>query len=379
MRAGLFLEGMSRRHAVSVVVVPVFGAAPPDYGFVGGLATACLTLELRDPADRHTWPSVLLGTAAGRRRARELYPLPSICRQPSGRSDTDLRRLTPGARLVHVMRSYLMPWVDFVLDDDTRPPVTLDLDELDSGVQGQLGFLDEATRFARLERYYLSRVDRVYAASSIDVGILRDDYGVRCVSTIVNAGRPPVRTEPVEEQYDLLFVGTLSYPPNVDAVRWLCQEIRPLLEPVTIAIVGSNPGPEVRGFAELPGVTVVGDVPEVTPWYLGSRVAVAPLRVAGGSSTKIVEALAHGRPVVATGVAAGGLAVGEDHGILQAATAEEFAAACRWLLDDAPSAARIAAAGRRQVPMAGDVAGDIDLLTRAVIESRPGRVGRRGA
>jgi glycosyltransferase involved in cell wall biosynthesis len=370
MRAGLFLEGMSRRHAVTVVVVPVFGTPPPDGGFVAGLATSCVTLELMNPGDGRTWPSVLLATAAGRRRALEIYPLPSLCRRPSAESYSDLRRLAAGASLVHVTRSYLAPCLDFVLDGDARPPITLDLDELDSGVYRQLGSEQETSRFERLERHYLPCFDRVYTASEEDARMVSEDFGVRGVSTIVNAVHAPPRTEPVEEQYDLLFVGTLSYNPNIDAVRWLCEDIRPLLGPVTIAIVGSDPGPEVCRLAELPGVTVAADVPDVTAWYLSSRVAIAPLRVGGGSSTKIAEALAHGRPVVATGVGASGFAVGEDHGVLVAGTAMEFAAACRRMLNDAPAASRIGAAGRRRVVMAEHVAEKIDRLTRSAIEGR---------
>ena len=370
MRAGLFLEGMSARHAVTVVVVPVFGTPPPDGGFVAGLAASCVTLELMQPPEGRMWPSVLLATAAGRRRARETYPLPSLCRRPSAEGERGLRSLAAGASLIHVMRSYLAPCLDFVLDDDARPPITLDLDELDSGVYRRLGAQQEASRFERLERHYLPSFDRVYTASEEDARIVREDFGAGHVSTIVNAVRAPPRTEPVAEEYDLLFVGTLSYDPNIDAVRWLCEDIRPLLEPVTIAIVGSDPAPEVRRLAELPGVTVAADVPEVTPWYLSSRVAVAPLRVAGGTSTKIAEALAHGRPVVATGAGASGLAVGEDHGVLVAGTAMEFAAACRRLLRDARAASRIGAAGRSEAVRAERIAEKIDRLTRSAIVGR---------
>jgi glycosyltransferase involved in cell wall biosynthesis len=200
--------------------------------------------------------------------------------------------------------------------------------------------------------------------------MVRERYGARRVTTVANAAWPPRPTEAVERDYDLVFVGNLSYQPNIDAARWLCEEIRPLLGGVTIAIVGSQPRSEVGALAELPGVTVAPDVPEVAPWYARSRVAVAPLRVGGGTRIKILEALAHERPVVATPLGAAGLEVGEDYGVLIAATAEDFAASCRRLLADASATTRIAAAGSRQVRTAEQIAGEVDLLTSAVLEDR---------
>jgi glycosyltransferase involved in cell wall biosynthesis len=369
IRAGVFLEGMARRHSVNVVVVPVFGA-PRDGEFVSRLAETLTTLDLSDPVDDSAWPSILLGTPAGRQRAHEIYPLPGICPRPSARGRAELRSLMTGASLVHVMRTYLAPCTDLLLDRQSRPPITLDLDELDSDVQRQLGRDEQAARFERLERYYTPRFDHVYTASSTDARVVRRRYGARRVTPVVNAARAPTVTDPAEPDHDLLFVGNLSYEPNIDAARWLCEQILPLLGPVTIAIVGSHPSREVLALGELPGVTVAGDVAEVTPWYLKSRIAVAPLRIGGGTRTKIVEALAHERPVIATKLGASGLAHGEGHGVLTAGTASDFAAACRRLLDDPSAAARIAAAGRRHVRLAEHTADDIDRLTRRAVAKR---------
>jgi len=378
MRAGLFLEGMSRRNDVTVAVVPVFGTPPRAGDSVTDTASSLVTLELADPVDARTW-GVLLGTPAGRRRARAVYPLPALAAVLSVAGHDELRGLAEGAGLVHVMRSYLAPCVDFVLDDEARPAITLDLDELDSDVHRQLGRGLQAERFERLERHYTPRFDHIYLASDDDARTVRRQYGVERVSTVANAVRAPTPGAPSEPVYDLLFVGNLSYQPNIDAARWLCEQVRPLLGEVTIAIVGSHPGPEVHALAELPGVTVAGDVPEVTSWYGRSRIAVAPLRVGGGTRVKIVEALAHARPVVSTPMGASGLAVGEQNGILIAETAPEFASACRALLGDTSAAVRIAAAGRLQVTMGEQVVETIERLTRSAILARCRRSLRSGA
>ena len=65
-------------------------------------------------------------------------------------------------------------------------------------------------------------------------------------------------------------------------------------------MVGSNPGTAARRLAQLPGVELVGEVPDVRPHLAGAAVAVVPLRVARGIQNKVLEALAMGKAVVAS-------------------------------------------------------------------------------
>ena len=70
-----------------------------------------------------------------------------------------------------------------------------------------------------------------------------------------------------------------------------------------------------------PGVAVLADVPDVTPYYAAARLAVAPIRAGGGSRIKILEAFAHDRPVVSTRIGAEGLSVVDGRHLLIADTA----------------------------------------------------------
>jgi hypothetical protein len=154
---------------------------------------------------------------------------------------------------------------------------------------------------------------------------------------------------------DLLFVGNLSYAPNVDAVEWLAGEIMPLLDGVNLAVVGSNPDPAVRALAS-DRVRIAADVPDVAPHYADSRVAVVPIRAGGGSRIKVLEAYAHSRPVVATSAGIRGTELGDGPGpALQADDPQGFAAACRRLLDDPALAARLGAEGSEAVAAEGSV------------------------
>jgi glycosyltransferase involved in cell wall biosynthesis len=361
MRAGLFLEGLGRSHSVRVLVVPVFGWSDPPGDFVRRHADAFDVLELEPPADPLTEFGARLATRASRRRAEALHPMPALCRWADARATEGVAAAADGCDAVHVLRLYLAPYLDAVLDHPARPPLVLDVDDLESTTNRSLGRDDEAERYARLEAWYLPLFDRVVTCSRRDTVALRPRYEV---AEIPNAVRPPAAEADPAARHDLLFVGNLSYAPNVEAARWLCEVVVPRLGRVTVALVGAAPTPEVRAL----GATVAADVPSVAPWYAGAKVAVVPLQAGGGTRTKVLEAFVHRRPVVATALGVEGLDLGDA--VLVADAPEDFAAACRRLLDDPDLGARLAAKGEALVAELASVdvvAGSIDALFRNIL------------
>lgn len=157
----------------------------------------------------------------------------------------------------------------------------------------------------------------------------------------------PVAPDPV-----VCFVALLSWAPNVDAAVWFTREVWPLVTAevpaARLLLVGRNPAPAVRALSGST-VEVTGTVPELSPYYARSRVAVAPLRAGGGSRLKILEALAHARPVVATSVGAEGLEDLIGRGVLVADPPQQMAARIIDLLNDAPAAARLGDLGAEAV------------------------------
>jgi sugar transferase (PEP-CTERM/EpsH1 system associated) len=131
----------------------------------------------------------------------------------------------------------------------------------------------------------------------------------------------------------IVFTGAMDYRPNIDAVSWFARDIMPLLRdrgpPPSFWIVGANPAEEVRRLAALAGTHVTGRVPDTRPYLAHADVVVAPLRIARGIQNKILEAMAMGRPVVATPQAFQGIRAEPGHELL--------------IADDAPSLARCVA------------------------------------
>jgi len=101
-----------------------------------------------------------------------------------------------------------------------------------------------------------------------------------------------------------MFLGAMSYFPNADAVSWFAETIlarvrqrQPAFE---FLVVGRDPTARVKRLASRAGVTVTGAVPDVRPYLLSAQAVVAPLRIARGIQNKVLEALAMGKPVLAS-------------------------------------------------------------------------------
>jgi glycosyltransferase involved in cell wall biosynthesis len=136
----------------------------------------------------------------------------------------------------------------------------------------------------------------------------------------------------------VVFAGAMDYFPNVDAVRYFCTEIFPLLRQALpearFTIVGRNPTPQVLRLGEEPQVIVTGAVPDVRPYLAQARVAVAPLRIARGVQNKILEAMAMGLPVVGTSTAFAGLQTTAADGVRVVDDPQAFAQAILTLCTD---------------------------------------------
>ncbi len=149
----------------------------------------------------------------------------------------------------------------------------------------------------------------------------------------------------------LLYVGSMDYHANVDAVVHFAEEIWPAIAAahpdLTFKIVGRNPVPAVKALAEKPRVLVTGSVPDVRPYYREALASVVPLRVGGGTRLKILEAMAAGAPVISTALGAEGLKVTPGKDLLIAESAADFLQAVAGLRG--PRAREIGENGRAAV------------------------------
>jgi len=144
-------------------------------------------------------------------------------------------------------------------------------------------------------------------------------------------------------------VEQLAHPPNVDAAERLVREIFPLVREhypyATLTIVGDRPAAQLRQLAPQ-YVQITGRVPDVTPYLDRAAVVAAPLRIGGGMRVKVLEALAAGKPVVASRLAADGLDLHDGEQIVLTESDQQFAEAIVALLVNPDRRARIARSAR---------------------------------
>ncbi len=144
----------------------------------------------------------------------------------------------------------------------------------------------------------------------------------------------------------------MSYAANSDAARFFCREIFPRVRAripyATLTIAGSGPPHDLLQMAAAPGsgVTVTGRVPDLRPFLAEASVAVCPLRIGVGIQNKVLEAMAMGKAVVATTLAARALSQAP---LSVAEGPERFAEAILTLLDNPALAQQTGQDARRYV------------------------------
>lgn len=372
MRAGLFLDALAADFRVDLLVVPV---ADPDCGgalpkFVVQRTAKARVLGLGQTIDPQFALIDGLDDTDIRAGALIAYPRPFLCRHSTGRAVARATALFGVERYaaLQVLRLYMAPFAAPFLDSESPPVAVLDLDEVESHSHRRLADLcrlnddsdsaarmaAEAEKFAAFEAEWLGRFDRVICSTETERDRLGDAVAPSAVSVVPNAlaGRPAVADSGGGAGNHFLFIGSMGYAPNADAARYFCADVWPAVSAglggsARFTIVGSHPPAPVRDLAAQPGVAVTGAVADVGPWYDEADIAVVPLRAAGGTRIKVLEAFANGRPVIATTLGAEGLHVRHGEDIWLADAPVDMAAACIRLAGDRDLRRRLADGGRR--------------------------------
>lgn len=139
------------------------------------------------------------------------------------------------------------------------------------------------------------------------------------------------------EREGLLFIGSYLHQPNIDAAFWLIKEIMPLvwqIHPhIKVYLLGSNPTKDIISLAS-DNVMVPGYIKDVAPYFLNSRIFVAPLRFGAGMKGKIGQSLEFGLPVISTEIGVEGMYLSDDENCMVANDTAAFAEKIIQLYDN---------------------------------------------
>jgi polysaccharide biosynthesis protein PslH len=201
----------------------------------------------------------------------------------------------------------------------------------------------QARRMEKFERDVCRRAGHIVAVSEADRAAMRELFGAERISPIATGVDIDYFTPPAgrDTNADLIFVGSMDWLPNIDAIEYFAADILPLIQrerpECRVIVAGRRPTPGLQALARRePRIVLTGTVPDVRPFLWESTVSIVPLRIGGGTRLKIFEAVAARLPVVSTSVGAEGLPLEDGKQIAIADTPETFAAACLRLLANPP-------------------------------------------
>jgi glycosyltransferase involved in cell wall biosynthesis len=139
-----------------------------------------------------------------------------------------------------------------------------------------------------------------------------------------------IDTEPT---YDLIFIGNLSYPPNIEAANYLFKEILPNLPGKTLLLAGATPDPSLTRMASrTKNIHLFGWTEDIRKTYKLGKIFIAPMHIGTGMQNKLLEAMALGIPCITTSLANNAIkGIHREH-LLVADTKKEMLQAVEELL-----------------------------------------------
>lgn len=345
MRISMVVEELAGRFHLIVVHLPLWGDRPGvfDRGWVHRHARSVLRIT---PASLAALPPTVEAALAAAGTAGRL-------------------------RLIYAFRLVVAPMALGCtrFDRDSRPLTLLDLDDDECARDGECARLEEMVgnreragqlraERERMERFRLTlmqRFDHILLANPNDSRALAERHptlSFRHLPNCVRAPREPVPSSQ-RDRRRMLFLGTLDYLPNEDAVRWFVADILSRIQAhdssMGLRVVGVGLPARLLALGGTPGLALVGAVPDTAPELAAAGMLVVPLRAGSGTRIKILEAFQHGTPVVTTSKGAEGLAVRHGEHLLVADHPQDFAAACLSLAADRELADSLRAAAHHWV------------------------------
>lgn len=154
----------------------------------------------------------------------------------------------------------------------------------------------------------------------------------------------------IQNEFDLVFIGNLSYAPNIEAVEYIANEILPSNPALTCLIAGASPHPSVQRMCKSNNrITLQGWTEDIRTAYCKGKIFIAPMLIGTGMQNKLLEAMALGIPCITTSLANNAIKAIDGKSILVANTQKEFSEAISALLSDTEQYKKIAREGRQFV------------------------------
>ena len=157
-----------------------------------------------------------------------------------------------------------------------------------------------------------------------------------------------------EKAKTLIFVGTLIYQANDDAMKYFFKEIHPEIkkqkEEVEFILLSWYQPDWLKKYLAGQSVKLIKDKKTaVAEFLVKADVLVAPMRIAGGTNIKVLEAMAAGLPVVTTSIGIEGIKAKKGKEVIVADNPKNFAGETVKLLINRKRRQKLGLAGKALV------------------------------
>jgi glycosyltransferase involved in cell wall biosynthesis len=211
----------------------------------------------------------------------------------------------------------------------------------ETNIVKKLYFFQEGKRLEKYERIYCPKFSFNFTCSDVDTKRLLEISPTSFAHTIPNGVDTTYFTPepPLEKKNSLLFIGTLNWYPNIEAVEFIAQKIWPQIKrdiPETqVDIIGANPPDSIKRVAQNDkNFYAHGFVDDILPYFKQAKCYVCPIKDGGGTKLKILDALSMGMAIVADPIACEGIDVTDRKDVVFAETPAQYMAAITEILQD---------------------------------------------
>lgn len=213
-------------------------------------------------------------------------------------------------------------------------------------------------KIRRWEKHYWEIADRLIVMSEDDKQLIgskiSNEKKIDVVANGVDSSWFSSRSKISNKNPTVLFVGTFKWLPNREAVKYLVEQIWPLvihkIPSAALHIVGTSPTKQVMNYENSDlNIGVTGNIPDIRDAFATADVLIAPVLSGKGTRYKVLESMASGTPIVATPTAVEGLNLIDGVHVSLGSSAQELANATVLLLKNKNKRKQLATNGKQFV------------------------------
>lgn len=231
---------------------------------------------------------------------------------------------------------------------------TLDLNSSQLTLNEQLYSWQELQKLKAYEMEQWPKFSLITVVSEKDKQFIESQFH-NINTIIVKNGVDTENIKPllIDGSRKILFIGTMAYGPNIDAVLFFRTQILPILwcraPEICFCIAGRNPSRTIRSLANHPQIEVIANPKDIRSVAQNCIMSVVPLRIGGGTRLKILESMAMGLPIVSTSLGCEGLTLQDNEHLLIRDQPESFAEGVLEIIQDPTLRYKLQYQGRQLV------------------------------